>query len=104
MRHVLRRHTFLLLGVLLLGLFYLVAAFDGAGKTDIAAALAVPMRILIVPIYLVSLLLTAAMAGPHGFPMPFATIVWGIEMVAGLAPYALVDYLLERRRLARNRD
>ena len=65
------------------------------------------MRILIVPIYLVWLLLTmaqVAIAGPHGFLMPLAMILWAVEMVAGLAPYALVDYLLERRRRARNRD
>jgi hypothetical protein len=98
MRYVFRRHLFLLIGVLTLCLFYLVAALDGAGKTETAEALAVPMRILIVPMYLVWLLLTmahVAMAGPQSPPQPFAAIVMAISFVAGLAPYAIADKLLD---------
>jgi hypothetical protein len=106
MRHVLRRHLFLLIGVLSLSLIFLVAALDRAGKAGVAQALAGPMRVLIVPIYLVWMLITiahVAVAGPHGLPQPFATIVWAFSMVAGLAPYALVDYIIDRLRRARPR-
>ena len=106
MRHVLRRHVFLLIGVLSLCLFFLVAGLDRAGKVEIAHALAGPMRVLIVPMYLVWLLLTVAqvaIAGPVGLPAPFAAIVSGIDLVAGLAPYALMDYVLDRRRRAGTR-
>ncbi len=107
MRHLLHRHLFLLIGVLTLNLFFLVAGLDRAGKVEIAHALAVPMRVLIVPMYLVWLLLTMAqvsIAGPVPLPAPFAAIVWCIDMVAGLAPYALVDYVLHRLRRAGTRN
>ena len=107
MRHLLGRHLFLLIGVLTLCLFFLVARLDVAGKVEMARALAVPMRVLIVPMYLVWLLLTmaqVAIAGPVRLPAPFAAIVWGINMVAGLAPYALVDYVLDRIRRAATRN
>ena len=100
-RHALRRHLFLCVGIISLSLFFLVAGLDRAGKAGMAEALAVPMRVLIVPIYLVWMLITmaqVAVAGPHGLPQPIAIIVWGFSMVAGLAPYALVDYILDRRR------
>jgi hypothetical protein len=106
-RHLLRRHLFLLIGVLTLNLFFLVAGLDRAGKVEIAHALAVPMRLLIVPMYLVWLLLTMAqvsIAGPVPLPAPFAVIVWCIDMVAGLAPYALMDYILIRLRRAGTRN
>jgi hypothetical protein len=102
MRHVLRRHLFLLIGVLSLSLFFLVAALDRAGKAGVAQALAGPMRVLIVPIYLVWMLITIAHVAVAG-PQPFATIVWVFSMVAGLAPYALVDYIIDRLRRARPR-
>jgi hypothetical protein len=105
-RQALRRHLFLFIGVLSLSLFFLVALFDRAGKIGIAQALAGPMRVLIVPIYLVWMLIAmaqVAFAGPHGLPQPLAMIVWGFSMVAGLAPYALADYILNRRRRAGSR-
>ena len=101
MRHVLRRHLFLFIGVLSLSLFYLVAELDRVGEIGIAQALAGPMRLLIVPIYFVWMLITmavVAVAGPHGLPQPLAMIIWGFSTVAGLAPYALVDYVLHRLR------
>jgi hypothetical protein len=93
-------------GVLSLGLFFIVTAFDRAGKAEIANALAVPMRILIVPIYIVWLPLTmaqVAIARRGALPAPIAMIVWVIDMVTGLAPYALADYVLERLRRTRSR-
>jgi hypothetical protein len=107
MLHVLRRHAFLLIGLLSLGLFFLVAAFDRAGKAEIVNALAVPMRVLIVPIYLVWLPVTmaqVAIAGPGSLPAPFAVILLVVDMAAPLAPYALLDYVLERRRRSRRRE
>ncbi len=102
-RYLFRRHLFLLLGILTLALFLLVAAFDRAGRVEVARALAIPMRVLIVPMYLcwmVLAMLNVALAGPHGIPGVWGAIVSRIELAAGLAPYALVDYLLHwlRRR------
>jgi hypothetical protein len=94
---------FLFIGVLSLSLFFLVAGLERAGKAGVAQAIAGPMRVLIVPIYLVWMLMAiaqVAVAGPHGLPRPIAMIVSGFSMVAGLAPYALVDYLLDRLRRA----
>ena len=108
MRNAFRRHPFLLIGLLTLCLFHLAEGLNRAGKTEIAQALAVPMRVLIVPMYVVWLLLTmaqGAIAGPRGLPAPFATIVSIIKLVAGLGPYALLDYLLAHlRRAATRRD
>ena len=105
MKHVLRHHLFVLIGVLSLSLCFVVAALDRAGKGDLAQALAGPMRVLIVPSYLVWMLIAmahVAVAGPHGLPQPIAVIVSGFSMIAGLAPYALLDYILDRLRRARS--
>ena len=105
-RNVLVRHLFLLIGLFTLGLFYLVAVLDRTGAAEAAGALAVPMRVLIVPMYLVWLVLTmaqVALFGPSGWPAPIAAAMSGITMAAGLAPYALADYLLDRRRRRRSR-
>jgi len=98
-RHAFRRHFFLLIGLLTLSLFFLVEGLDRAGKPETAHVLAGPMRVLIVPMYLVWLVITmayVAIVGPVGVPGPFAAVVWGITMVAGLAPYALADYVLNK--------
>ncbi len=104
MRQVLRRHLFLFIGVLSLSLFFLVPMIDRADESGIAQTLARPMRILIVPIWLVWTLIAMAqvrLAGgslTHPLPQPLAIVVWFLSVVAGLAPYALVDYILDRRR------
>ena len=101
MRHAFRRHLFLLIGLLSLGLFFLVAALDRAGIIEAANALAGPMRVLIVPMYLVWMLLTmvqVAIIGPLGLPGPFAAVVSGINFVAGFAPYVIADYVVDRWR------
>ena len=101
--HVFRRHPFLLIGLLTLSLFFLVAALDRGGKSETASALAGPMRVLIVPMYLVWMVFTmveVAILGPKGLPGLFGVVVSFIGMAAGLAPYAFVDYVLERRRRA----
>jgi hypothetical protein len=101
MRYLLRRRLFLLIGLLTLGLFFLVAALDGAGETRLAGALAGLMRILIVPMYLVWLVWTmayVAIAGPGPHSGPLAAVLSGLGFLAGLAPYALADYVLDRWR------
>jgi len=105
-RKALRQHVWLLIGLLSLGLFFLVAGLEGAGKGEAAHALAGPMRVLIVPMYLVWLAISmaqAAIAGPVGLPGPLRAVVSGISLVLGLAPYALADYVLDRWRRAATR-
>src|SRR5260370_3872807 len=101
MRNVFRRHPFLLIGLLTLCLFHLVEGLNRAGKTEIAQALAVPMRVLIVPMYVVWLLwamAVVAIARPHGLPAPLSAIAPIISSLAGLGPYALLNYVLNRLR------
>jgi hypothetical protein len=77
MRYVFRRHLFLLIGLLPLCFFCLAAGHDRAGKRETANALAGPLRVLIMPMYVVWLLFTVAqvaIAGPRGLPAPFAKI------------------------------
>src|SRR4051812_29572561 len=96
-RYVFRRRLFLLIGLLTLCLFYLVAGLDRADKRETAEALAGPMHVLIVPMYLVWLLSAmaqVAIAGHRGLPAPFAFIASIIGLVAGLGPYAILDYVL----------
>jgi hypothetical protein len=102
MLHFLGRHPFLLLGLVTLALFFGVEALDRGGWTAAAAWLARPLRILIMPMYMVWLLfmmVNAALLGPapsqHGLAW-LATIIWLAGMAAGLMPYALVDYLITR--------
>ncbi len=101
-RHILRRHLFLSIGVLSLALFFLVAALNRAGQPALAQTLAGPMHVLIVPGYLVWLLISMALlavTGPQGPPHSLATLVSAFSMIAGLAPYALLDHFLHRLRL-----
>jgi hypothetical protein len=120
----------LCIGVVSLSLFFLVAALDRAVEYSATLTLPYPssgtaqqvkgvpspsardivvgaVRVLIVPIYLVWMLIAivqVAVAGPHGLPQPLASLLWVFSMVAGLAPYALVDYILDRIRRARSRN
>jgi len=101
MRYVFKRHLFLLIGLLTLSLFFVVAGLDRAGRSETAHALAGPLRVLIVPMYLVWMALAMAqvlIAGPVGLPGPLGAVVSGISLAAGLAPYAFADYVLHRWR------
>jgi hypothetical protein len=96
------RHPFLLLGLVTLAMFFSVDALDRGGWTAAAAWLARPLRIFIMPMYMVWLpimMVNAALLGPapsqHGLAW-LATIIWLAGMAAGLVPYALVDYLITR--------
>ena len=79
----------------------LSGCLDRAGIIEAANALAGPMRVQIVPMYLVWMLLTmvqVAIIGPLGLPGPFAAVVSGINFVAGFAPYVIADYVVDRWR------
>ncbi|MFL5576563.1 MAG: hypothetical protein ACJ79S_11405 [Gemmatimonadaceae bacterium] len=100
-----RRHPFLLLGLLSLALFFIVEALNRAGHTNAAAAAAAPLRVLIIPMYVVWLpftMLNVALMGPGGSPGTVARLIRICGLAAGLAPYALVDSLLVRWRRPRD--
>ena|SRR2546425_956522 len=106
MRYVFRRHLFFLIGLLTLCLFFFVEGLERAGKSETAHALAGPMRVLIVPMYLVWLVATivqVTIVGPVGLPGPSQALVSGINLVAGLAPYAFADYVIDWWRRAATR-
>ncbi|MGH7713273.1 MAG: hypothetical protein ACREOG_18440, partial [Gemmatimonadaceae bacterium] len=66
----LRRHPFLLLGLLTLLLFFAVETLRERGALEASLRLAVPLRVLIIPMYLVWLaftMLNVALAGGAGF-------------------------------------
>lgn len=95
-----RRHPFLLLGLLTLGLFLGVDALTRTGHAEAAVAAAGPLRVLILPMYVVWLPFTmfnAAVVGLDGSPAAVARLIWICGLVAGLAPYALADLLARRR-------
>jgi hypothetical protein len=74
-----------------------------AGEIGTAERLWIPRRMLIVPMYVVWNLWSmaqVALVEPFGLPQPIASIVSGIGLAAGLAPYVLLDYILDlwRRR------
>jgi hypothetical protein len=74
-----------------------------AGEIGTADRLAIPLRVLIAPMYVVWNLWTiaqVALLGPVGLPQPIASMVSAIGLAAGLAPYVLLDYILNlwRRR------
>jgi hypothetical protein len=90
-----------LFGIVTLCLFFPVAALDRQGVGYIHI-LAVALRVLIVPIYMVWFLLTILnVAASHALPAPIVTLASIITMFVGLAPYAFLDYWLDRRRRSR---
>ena len=96
-----RRHPFLLLGLLTLGSFFAVDTLNRTGYPEMAAAAAKPMRVLIIPMYLVWTLLTivkVAITGPNGMSGVVGRLVSLCVLIAGFAPYILADYVLARWR------
>ena len=90
MYHWIYRHRFLLIGILTFDLLLLL------GPT--ANKVSMPLRILIAPMYLAWMLWSLAqviIVGPVGLPQPLASILSGIGLVAGLAPYVVADYILD---------
>ena len=96
-----RRHPFLLLGLLTLGWFFGVDALNRAGHPQAAAVTAPALRVFIIPMYVVWLLfsmLNVVVLGPVGAPSEVTRLISVIAFAAGLTPYALADYLLARWR------
>jgi hypothetical protein len=95
------RHPFVRLGLGTLLLFFVVEGLREPAVLEAAQQLAVPLRLLIIPMYLVWLLLTmlyVAVWGP-GAASPHFGVVWAIlQFLAGLVPYATADDLLHRWR------
>jgi hypothetical protein len=101
-----RRHPFLLFGLLTLGCFFAVDALSRNGYSDVAAAAARPLRVIIIPMYLVWMLFTivhVAVAGPTRASGAVRQLIGICGVIAGLAPYALADYLLARWRRSHRR-
>jgi hypothetical protein len=103
MGHFILRRPFLTIGLVTLATFFVMEILNEAGQTEVAHALAGPLRVLIIPMYVVWLLfnmLQAAVAGPTptGTPTVLVWMLWIVSLVAGLAPYALADYLLHHWR------
>lgn len=95
MRTFLRRHLFLMIGLLSLSLWYLAAEYGGG-----APALRGPLFVLIAPLYLAWLVETPILAAIAGF-IPSGAIGAVVSLItfgAGLAPYVLADYIRNRRR------
>ena len=107
MRRWLLRHPFLALGLATLLLFFAVETLRSHGAVLASQRLAVPLRVLIIPMYLVWLgftILHVAIAGPSGIQNSFLRwALYVLQLAGGLAPYALADYLLRRWRDASTR-
>jgi len=101
MRRWLKQHPFLILGVGTLLLFAAVETLRAFGAVEASLRLALPMRVLIIPMYLVWLglaVLGVTVAGADGLAGPLGTLFWGTQLLCGLAPYIAGDYLLRRWR------
>src|SRR5262245_39627402 len=103
MGYFIQRRAFLILGLVMLTMFFLVKILDETNQTEAAIALSRPLRALIIPMYVVWLpfnILQVAIGGPTttGIPAVLVWMLWIVSLVAGLAPYALADYLLHRWR------
>jgi hypothetical protein len=88
-----------MLGVATLGLFYFVEALQAAGFAESAAAAAVPMRLLIIPMYVFWLpgtMIRVALAGPGSSPGALDALIRIVELAAGFSPYLLADLVLPR--------
>ena len=100
------QHPFLALGLCTLLLFFAVEALQAEGATGAAQLLARPMRVLIIPMYLVWLLFTmvnVAIWGSGGQVGPLGILLYCLQFSGGLVPYLVADYLLRRWRHAKAR-
>ena len=95
---IIYRHSFLFIGIITLCLL-LVVSLARTGEIGTTNALPTPLRILVVPMYLAWMLwslIQVAILGPVGLPQPWVSLLSGIGLIVGLAPYALADYILAR--------
>ena len=106
MRKWLLGHPFLALGLGTLLLLFAVETLRARGAVEASQLLAVPLRLLIIPMYLVWLgftMLNVAVAGTDGLGGPLGMLFYGVQLLFGLAPYIGGDYLLRRWREAQSR-
>src|SRR5262245_14468150 len=106
MRKWLSQHPFLVLGLCTLLLFVAVEALRIQRALDASQRLAVPLRVLIIPMYLVWLAFTmanVAVWGPSGLCGPLSFLLYGLQLIAGLLPYLVADYFVRRWRCAKAR-
>lgn len=103
LKHALQQHPFLLLGLTTLGLFFLVEALARNGLDRAAATAAVPMRFLILPMYVIWLVFTMAQVylSSAGSPNWVLELLYIVGLTVGLLPYFLADRLLARWRRGR---
>ncbi len=93
MRCIFRQHPFVFIGLLSLCLLFLI---PGLGSS--------PMRVLVMPTYLIWLgwsMAEFALVGASGVAHPLGVIVSGFGLLVGFAPYAFADYALDRWRQGR---
>ena len=106
MRKGLRQHPFLVLGLATLLLFVTVEFLRMQGAADASQRLAAPLRLLILPMYLVWLaftLLNVALWGAAGVASPVSILFYSLQLIGGLGPYVTADTLLRRWRAAKAR-
>jgi len=85
----LKQNPFLTLGCFTLVLFFLVEALQREGATVASERLAGPMRVFIIPMYLVWLvitMITVALAGPDGLPGLFGWLSRALHSQSALLP------------------
>jgi hypothetical protein len=83
------RHPFLLVGLATLALFFSVEALDRGGWTAAAAWLARPLRILILPMYMVWLPVMMVNTALLGFPPLLSMASLGWRLLSGLPEWRL---------------
>jgi hypothetical protein len=106
MRNWIRQHPFLTLGLCTLLLFFTAETLRSQGAVAASERLAVPLRVLAIPMYLIwfaIVMLDVALAGPNGALGASRWLVAAVQIALGLAPYILADYLLRRWRANRHR-
>jgi len=98
-----KRHGFLLLGIVTLGLFVAMEiASEAAKASGLGEAITILLRVLIIPMWLMRDL--EMLLGMGSWPMPLQVLV---ALPILFAPYFLADYLLQSvrsRRLEQSRD
>jgi hypothetical protein len=102
MMAILRRHPFLILGLMALALFFIGPQLLGSADGQLFRAF---LRVIVIPAYLggllFSMVVTALSPGAAASDYTGVFIAVG-QVAAGLTPYVLADYLLRRFRPSRD--
>lgn len=98
------RHPFLLVGIFTVFLYFLVGVLVATGKNETAKVLDVVMPVVMAPMALVWFaicpVLPTLIRGGGWHDQIGAAMLLFIMFAAGLAPYVLADYVLDRWRRA----